>query len=566
MTRPLRLILTLALAAAFVVRLVVVLGAEGPIAFADEFIYLSNTRTMLGGGEPYLLQYPPLYSVVLMPALMLGEHFYVGLLVINVLVSSLMLVPIWLLARRMVSADWALCLLLAASLLPVHFVYGQLILSESLFTTLFLFAVYFFLRLLEEKRAWISVACGVSLACCLLTRYFTVLLPPVLVVLWVGCAVVAVRRRQESWIPWVTHAALVFVAGAIAWSPWLIAGLVKGWSIGRLLGVSARTVAPERDPALGLPGWVTLYGFYFILMVAPVLVLVVLNVVRSLRRRQWLGDERERAFTILLWLSTGIYLVISAHHSWRSPYNAELPQYILGRYLMHLAPLWLIRGFAILARITRTPATSSSGCTYGELVTATILTFGLLLVSDRGLIQGEYFEISSWMVMFHNGIDAFVFRTGTGVAIGVGVVSIVLLMLIRWAPRTARGFFLTGVCVFLFFSSRLTEEGIPSNGQHGREIARVVREHDLLGAGRPHLFLVDGLKTYPYSTFSLTFALRFWGLDPERFTIVDAAPEESSSSVLLYSDESLTDPQSELVGRYGYLFYLYLRRGAPEVE
>ena len=62
-------------------------------------------------------------------------------------------------------------LLLVVSVLPLQFVYGQLIISEPLFTVAFLFTVHFFLRLLEEKRVLLSIACGVSIGCCVLTRH-----------------------------------------------------------------------------------------------------------------------------------------------------------------------------------------------------------------------------------------------------------------------------------------------------------------------------------------------------------------------------------------------------------
>ena len=143
MTKTLGWILLAAIAAAFVVELLVALGASGPTTFGDEYLYVANARAMLGGAERYTPHYPPLYSVVLAPAMLFGEHFSEALLVINTVVSSLVLVPMWLLARRLVTPLWTLCLLFAASLLPLQFVYGQLILSENVFCTTFLFSVYF---------------------------------------------------------------------------------------------------------------------------------------------------------------------------------------------------------------------------------------------------------------------------------------------------------------------------------------------------------------------------------------------------------------------------------------
>jgi 4-amino-4-deoxy-L-arabinose transferase-like glycosyltransferase len=125
--------------------------------------------------------YPPLYSLAIVPAVLLGDDWYEWAIRINVLVSSTIVFPIWLIARCVLSRRLAmLCVVLAASL-PCHVVYPRMLFSENLYFPLFLMAVYLVVAESSWSPAKHALLFGVVLGLCQLTRHIHLALLPVFV-------------------------------------------------------------------------------------------------------------------------------------------------------------------------------------------------------------------------------------------------------------------------------------------------------------------------------------------------------------------------------------------------
>lgn len=168
-----------------------------PFNFGDELFYKTDALALFRS-QPYPLgdnSYPPLYPLVLAPAFLFGDEWYDWMIRINVLVSSLTIVPVWLIARELMDPRRASLAVVFGLLIPYHVVFPRLVMSENLYLPLFLAAVYQAVADRPSPLAARSVALGVVLALCQLTRHLNLVAVPILVLCYVAFAV---RGRGED--------------------------------------------------------------------------------------------------------------------------------------------------------------------------------------------------------------------------------------------------------------------------------------------------------------------------------------------------------------------------------
>lgn len=143
-----------------------------PWVFGDAYVYTAKTRAILTEGNFNFDKYhyggpqiPPLYSIALLPAYMLGdmETVYRAILVLNAFLSTLTIIPIFLIARNFVKERQGLIIAAAVGLLAGTWGYVPMIMSENLFFPLVAWSVYFM------YRKW-HIALGLALALLMLTK------------------------------------------------------------------------------------------------------------------------------------------------------------------------------------------------------------------------------------------------------------------------------------------------------------------------------------------------------------------------------------------------------------
>ncbi len=142
------------------IKSVVSLFFDAPQNFGDEMYYdliarmISHGDILLGTGQ-YPSGFPPGY-----PALLSLSHFifsdrvavYHGELVINAVLTSLMMFPAFSIIKRFSSVQTAVMGALTVSVLSVILAPSFLLMSENLFTLLFLLASYGLIRSLSESK------------------------------------------------------------------------------------------------------------------------------------------------------------------------------------------------------------------------------------------------------------------------------------------------------------------------------------------------------------------------------------------------------------------------------
>lgn len=400
-----------------------VFNSTGPVVFGDEFFYKDHAQRLVNG-QPYGhgAQYPPMYPLSLSLALLSKEHWYESMLFINALLSSSILFPVYLLSRRMLRGKVLFLPVIMAALLPFHAVYPSLLLSENLSLSLSLSAVY--LALICEKRNWLSGALvGVFSAGAYMTKYLFLPSIPLLLGLWwliplLNKDLEGTSIRQKLQLPALAAVTTGFL---ILYSPWLLYAHYSGLSVRAAMGLSlaadyskaiagadirfsgARTDVPNLG---SLVLWVTAYGSYMVLVLAPLLSILCLYV------RLWLSKKadipfREKLFvSSLIVLSIG-YSLLALQHSWGADFNYPEPQYLLGRYLMHLTPLYFLAVVIALDRLR-----NHIGSMRATFVLVTSLSSVILVyVAQRVLYEQAVWKLPpSFAGSTFNSPDSFIYR------------------------------------------------------------------------------------------------------------------------------------------------------------
>lgn len=327
-------------------------GAYGPVN-GDEMEYFSLAYYLSQGNifqavDP--IHYPPLYPLLLTTTLPFGLYTFDLIKALNILLSSSIVFPIYLIARRYLTARQSLLVVLGAGLLPFHLVFPRRIQSENLYFPLLYWAMSFILADPRNPRRIIDwdFLSGALLGLLYLTRYISLAVLPVFLLGW-G---LKVARSESGRVVLPRRFMALAVSGLAIYTPWMAAGLSQGYTFKDMLGlfITASVENPQQLSFGNLMLWVLIYAAYLVLMAAPVLPFLLV-VVRDFFSGQL--PQASRQWIVFSAALTAVYSAAVVRHSWRANYNAELPVKIMGRYLIFLAPVFLIAALLALREQSR---------------------------------------------------------------------------------------------------------------------------------------------------------------------------------------------------------------------
>lgn len=141
----------------------------GPWLFSDSTVYAAQAEAILEQGWSSLRagarDYTILYPLILAPAFLLGSRAeaHQAALAINAVVSSLALLPIYWISRRMLPRSVSVLLTVVIGFLPSVAVYALALSAENLFLPLFWWGTFLMLRLSERDRTRDAVAAGLAI-------------------------------------------------------------------------------------------------------------------------------------------------------------------------------------------------------------------------------------------------------------------------------------------------------------------------------------------------------------------------------------------------------------------
>ncbi len=335
--------------------LFVIQTAYGPVIQGDELRYF-NMAKYLYQGEFYIENInhsPYFYSAMIAVSFLFGDMAYTAMKWLNILYSSSILFPLFIIARKYFSLKTSILVTLSACLLPFHLLFPRMLMSENLYFPLLLWAILFILNEPRNARLhWIWHFCaGISIGLLYLTRYISLAIIPAFLGAWwyirmhpVNPTTFPSGTRKPHQIH-LYHFTLLLFGIVVGFSAWIASGMKAGVPAHLLLGfgITAETTSAQLT-IQNLFIWAGFYLCCLVLMASPFLPFFFIPV--KFHFRDW--EPEIRHWFILIFALLAGFLAAAARHSWRALYNSKIPDHIMGRYILYFTPLLIISALLLI--------------------------------------------------------------------------------------------------------------------------------------------------------------------------------------------------------------------------
>jgi len=334
------------------VKLLLVSFVHSPSIFSDEYFYAKMGQSVSESGSWEVHgeksnAYPPLYSLILSMAYLFNNMgaVYFFMKAINVLTSSAIIFPVFLLGKEVMNKQRAIMAATIVGIMPMNFALAPYLLSENVFYTLFLLTIYFMYKaIMERKTSW-HIATGIVMGLAILTRVIGLVLIP----LYLISVVINDRREKKGIInqELIKKGSIVYGTCAIVILPWIIRNSkLFGANLQAIMGSSyVKEVLmggkSSTNIVLAFILWTIIYGGMMILASG---VLFPSLMVSALKRKK---EKKIRVFAIIAWSAIGLILLGAVNHSAKAVVKGIitwLPGRPIGRYSDIVLPLIVILG------------------------------------------------------------------------------------------------------------------------------------------------------------------------------------------------------------------------------
>ena len=373
--------------------------------YSDTLLYSQMAQQIHSGFLSIvdLNHYPPFYPILISPLFSIDQrHIYQNMIILNALVSTSAIFPIYFLARSFLSKRISLLFAIACMCYPSQLYYTSLFMSENIAYPLFFWALYFCFTNPPHKKwipAW-DVLAGLSVGLLWLTRYMTLVIIPVYLLIWwikpeMDSGVTQLQPAQNK----IKRLLLVLSTLIGIYLVWVIPGLLQGVPIINLLGLHIEGTGNETTNAVSnVMPWIWFSFVYFLVMAGPILhqlLGVFSGRYKSSKgiKHDWFSPLNRWILSSFLIISSMIFVV--TRHAWLALYNYPDPRNYLGRYIIYLPVLlWL---------------TALIGIKYANNSFKSITVSGLLAVI-AGFLSYQYMSQQDWLLnnfLYSGSIDVF---------------------------------------------------------------------------------------------------------------------------------------------------------------
>ncbi len=314
---------------------------QSPSIFSDEYLYMKIARSFFYHHEFSVHQiqfhnYPPLYPTLLSVMYFFQEMhlIYFGMKFLNAIISSLIVIPLYLLARTLWDEKEAFLLTIVTSLFPGFFAFSPYIMAENLFYPLFLTTIYgVYKSITESKISWFILT-GVSFIAAYMTRVIAIAVIPIFAVLIIQ-KWLRVKRR-------------ILLSATLLLGILLISGLIVGFTSDTLWrNIHFIRNIQVKDGIfflIWIAGWIT-----YVALSTGIIPLIALTA-------GWKDDKRRVWILIVIGLGvtlTGILALRAASGLIKIQNPIHLPGRPIGRYIDMLSPLVIILGLNMIKKIQK---------------------------------------------------------------------------------------------------------------------------------------------------------------------------------------------------------------------
>jgi hypothetical protein len=515
----------------------------GPI-ISDEVLYKINARKIFNH-EPFgTLHYPPLYSLFLSAAFFSKDNWYQWMLFINAVISSMVVVPVWLISSRFLPKSFALISVMIAGLWSFHVAYPRVLMSENLYVPLFLFSVFIFLNAEREDGRHslpLYALFGFLTALAYLTKYIHLVALPCFVILWLVRPLFRDDPDKRKLLEKSRYyqAASVAAGFALTYIPWVLYAWNNGFSEAQAIGLHHASHTTNYATPGSLPVWIIFYTAYLVLMTAPFLLsfTIYFSLLISEKIR---NDGKETFFMLTIALLTVVFSLTAIQHSWRAAYNYPDPNRIMGRYLIQFSPLYLVLFMISLNKLKNS---------LHLLNMSRILFCSFFSLSVIVLSQAMLFRLPWWQLKFDfiNSPDGVPYRMEIFTFLFLfAVVIMTVIPTLRFRNETLTGRYIVSFSVLLVVSIQIISSfgafqwSVIRNRQvvHSKMLADFLKT-ERGSNGEKVTVLYDIPNTSRYYSMVLSDSLNFWLDLPWRDKSVSFVPVSAYSLQLREASDKL---------------------------
>ena len=404
-TRKELLQLSVVFFAVLIIKWFVVSSASYGPGVGDEMVYYDIADSMNRGfysiAQSY--RYPPLYPFTFLPALVFSEYTFALFKIINTVVSTMIVFPIYFISRSYLDHKKSLIITIIACLNSFHLVFPRRMLSENLYYPLILWAMYLVLKKPVKKTTGLvwDILTGIVLGLLYLTRYITFAALPMFLAAW---WVKPFDENDKLFKPSsrkIFRFSLIFLCVILVFGTWIFCAAQEDVPVRTAMGffVAAETT-PKQVTFINLLKWLAFYTSYAVIMFSPFLPLL-LESLFSVNYSKWRDEYGRWIFQILAVLAG--FMAAATRHSWRVSYNSEMPKIMMGRYLLFLAVPSLILAFFTLDIIQK----GRSERNVKRDICLLAVSLGLVLLAYFTIVQPKFIHVADYFVRIETSADAY---------------------------------------------------------------------------------------------------------------------------------------------------------------
>jgi hypothetical protein len=288
--------------------------------------------------------YPPLYPLVISSAYFLGDIniAYPAMKIINILISSLIVIPVWLIAKEFLDSEKSLFIVILTVLLPSSFSYPFIVISESLLYPLFMLSIYLIIKSIRGDKA-MGIWCGIVMFLTVLTKSTGYVLPIAIFIIfvkenWKDIFYFWNKKNRENIISAVWNLRWIiisFISLLIIWKFYLLKLLGGGTS-----GTDYNPLSTIND-LLSVTSWSIMHLGYFVFATMIIFFIFALILTQKYIGKK-IPSENLAVLITVSWTTLVLLIIVSAQS--RVAWGAGASFAVMGRYIDPILPAFLIMG------------------------------------------------------------------------------------------------------------------------------------------------------------------------------------------------------------------------------
>lgn len=344
-----------------------------PSNLVDGFIYMKMARSFFQTGTFQIYgqpthQYPPLYPILISPSYVFNDTLSIMRMIriLSVIYSSLIIFPAYYLAKEFIETKKSLLVASIVSLQAGVFIWVFNSVSEIIFYSLFLAAVYFIYKSGFEKGHNYKILTGIFIGLCFLSRYTAVVFAPAIFLFYI----VTIKKTQKkslinSTILSIKNCLIISIPAWLTVLPWLIRnGNLFGYTLTGILGYAKHiSQAAERivamsdtisfsQPSSSAPSTTNYIENFIIHAFVDIGIITLSCAILFFVLSIWLLLHTYKqkkpylfCFCVLCFLLTFLLIIVDSIH------NITVPWRLHARYLEPVFALFTILGIIALTKI-----------------------------------------------------------------------------------------------------------------------------------------------------------------------------------------------------------------------